>query len=60
MGLPQWLSSKEFACNAGDMGSVPGSIRSPLGNPIDRRAGQATDHGVAKRWTLLKQLSMHD
>ena len=35
--LPLWLSSKESACNAGDMGSVPGSGRSPGGrhdNPL--------------------------
>ena len=25
LGLPQWLSGKEFACNAGDAGEV-GSI----------------------------------
>ena len=24
--LPQWLSGKESACNAGDMGSIPGKI----------------------------------
>ena len=29
-GLPWWLSSKEFACNAGDAGSITGSGRSPL------------------------------
>ena len=46
--------------NVGDMGSVPGSGRSPgerngnplqyacLGNPMDRGAWQATVHGVAK------------
>ena len=26
---PRWLSSKESACNAGDMGSIPGWGRSP-------------------------------
>ena len=48
--LPQWLSSKESTCNAGDTGSIPGSERSPgeengnplqyscLGNPRDRGA----------------------
>jgi len=47
-GLPCWLSSKEYACNAGDPGLIPGSGRSPgegngnpfqysfLGNPLDR------------------------
>ena len=29
MGLPQWLSGKESICDAGDMGSIPGSGRSP-------------------------------
>ena len=39
-GLPRWLSGKESACNAGaagDMGSIPGSGRSPgegRGNPL--------------------------
>ena len=28
-GLPWWLSGKESACQAGDMGSIPGSRRSP-------------------------------
>ena len=36
MGLPWWLSGKESACNAVDVGSIPGSGRSPgeeNGNP---------------------------
>ena len=49
-GLPWWLGGKEFACNAGDMGLIPGSGRSPgrghgntlqhycLENPMDRGA----------------------
>ena len=39
-GLSQWLSSKEYACNAvdtGDVGSIPGSGRYPR-----RRAWQST------------------
>ena len=28
MGLPWWLSSKESACNMGDVGSIPGLGRS--------------------------------
>ena len=28
-GLPQWLSSKESACNAGGLGLIPGLGRSP-------------------------------
>ena len=74
MGLPRWLSGKESACNAGDpgdMGSIPGSGRSPGGgngnplqyscleNPMDRGAWRATVHEVAKSQTKLKQLSTH-
>ena len=56
---------KESACNAGDLGLVPGSGRSPgeedgnplqysyLENPMDREAWQATVHGVAKSQTRL-------
>ena len=59
--------SKESACNAGDLGSIPGSGRSPgeghgnplqcfcLENPIGRGAWQATDHGVAKSQTRLSE-----
>ena len=28
MGLPRWLSSKESACNSGDVGLIPGLGRS--------------------------------
>ena len=37
MGLPQWLSGKESTCNAGDVGLIPESGRSPggrHGNPL--------------------------
>ena len=37
LGLPWWLSGKEFAFNAEDTGSIPGSGRSPAegnGNPL--------------------------
>ena len=56
----QWFSGKETACQAGDMGLIPGSgifsgegngnplQYSCLGNPIDRGAWWATVHGVAK------------
>ena len=52
--------SKEFACKARDLGSIPGLERSPregnsyplqyscLENPMDRGAWQATVHGVAE------------
>ena len=35
--LPLWLSGKESACNAGDVGLIPGSKKSPgegNGNPL--------------------------
>ena len=56
---------KEFACNAGDLGSITGSERSPgegngnplqyscLENPMDRGAWQAPIHGVVKSQTRL-------
>ena len=56
---------KESACNSGDLGSIPGSGRSPgerhgnplqylcLENSMDRGAWQATVHGVAKIQTRL-------
>ena len=58
--------SREPACNAGDagdMGSIPASGRSPgeghgnplqyscLENPMDRETWWATDHGIAKSQT---------
>ena len=54
---------KASACNAGDLGSIPGLGRSPgegngnplqysfLENPMEREAWWATVHGVAKSWT---------
>ena len=51
VGLPWWPSGKEYACSAGDQGSISGSrIRqySCLENPMDRGAGRATVHGVTK------------
>ena len=64
-GHPLWLSVKNFSGNAGDMGLMPGSGRSPgegnrnplqyscLGNPMDRGAWRATVHGVTKSWACL-------
>ena len=61
--LPQWLSGKESACSTGatgDVGSIPGSGRSPGGghgnplqyfcleNPMDRIAWRATVYKVTK------------
>ena len=62
MGIPGGSDGKESACNAGDMGSIPGLGRSPregngypiqlffcLGNPMGRGAWQAIVHGGHKR-----------
>ena len=65
-GFPGGSDGKEFACNVGDLGSIPGLGRFPEGghgnplqyscleNPMDRGACLATVHGVAKSWTRLK------
>ena len=68
IGLPwwiRWLKKKKSACNAGDVGSIPGSGRSPgegngnplqysfLENSMDRGSWQATVPGVTKSWTRL-------
>ena len=65
MDFPGGSDSKESVCNAGDLGSIPGSGRSPgegsenpfqyscLESPMDRRAWQATVHVVTKSWTQL-------
>ena len=54
------LSGKQFAYSAGDLGSIPGSGRSPgegngnplqyscLENPMDKGAWQATVHGIVE------------
>ena len=63
MGFPGGSDSKESAFIAGNLGSVPGSGRSPGGehgsplqyscleNSMDRGAWQATAHVVAKSGT---------
>ena len=63
MGFPGGTDSKESACNAGDLGSIPGLGRSPgggNGNPLqyacledslDRGACWVIIRGVAKSWT---------
>ena len=64
MGFPRSSVGKESACDAGDLGSIPGSERSPgegTVNPlqysylenrppptIDREAGQSIVHGVTR------------
>ena len=60
MGFPGGSDNKEFVCNGGDLGSIPGSGRSPvegngyllwyscLKSPMDRGAWWATVDRVAK------------
>ena len=62
-GFPGSSEGKVSASNAGDLGSILGSVRSPgegngnllqyscLGNPLGRGAWWATVHGVAKSQT---------
>ena len=71
MGFPGGSEIKAFACNAGDLGLIPGSGRSPgegnsnplqyyfLENPMDGEAWWATVHGVAvaKSWTRLSDFT---
>ena len=63
MGFPDSSVGKESACNAGDLGSIPRSGRSPgegngnplqysgLENPVDRGTWRATVPGLAKSQT---------
>ena len=60
MGFPAGSVAKDLPANAGDVGSIPESGKSPgegngnplqyscLGSPTDRGAWWATIHGVAK------------
>ena len=68
-GFPGGSEVKASACNVGDLGSIPGSGRSPgdgngnplqyscLENPMDGRAWWATIHGVEKSWTRLSDFT---
>ena len=65
VGFPGGSVGKEFACNARDLGSIPGSGKSPgegnsyplqyscLGNPMDRRIWWLTVCEVTKSQTWL-------
>ena len=65
----QWLSDKVLACNAGDLGSIPGLGKPPggghgnplqyfhPGNPVDRGGSRAAVRGVTKSRTQQKQQS---
>ena len=61
--------SKESACNAGDLGSIPGSRRYPgegngnplqysySDNPMDRGAWRGIVHGVTKESDMTERLT---
>ena len=63
LGFPGGSEVKASDCNVGDLGSIPGSGRSPgegngnplqyscLENPMDRGSWWATVHRVTKSWT---------
>ena len=69
LGFPGGSEIKASAWNAGDLGWIPGSGRSPgegngsplqyscLENPRDGGAQWASVYGVAQSWTRLKQLT---
>ena len=66
IGFPGGSAVKETACNAGNLGLIPGSGRYPregngnllqyscMGNPMDRRAWRAIVHGVVNSRTWLR------
>ena len=63
MGFPCGSADKESACNAGDLGSVPGLERSPGGGkgyPFQcsglESSMDCVVHGVAKSGTRLSDL----
>ena len=69
MDFPGGSDGKASVYNAGDLGSIPGSGRSPgegngnplqyscLENPMDGRAWLATVHGVTKSRTRLSDFT---
>ena len=69
LGFPGGSEVKASACNAGGLGSIPGSGRSPgeangnplqhscLENPMDGRAWWATVHGVTKSRTRMSDFT---
>ena len=67
--FPGGSNSKASVYNAGDLGLIPGSGRSPgegngtplqypcLENPMDRGTWKAAVHGVAEGWTRLSDFT---
>ena len=69
LGFPGCSAGKEFACNAGALGSIPGSGRCPEEGMAthssilawrDRASWWATVHGVAKSQTRLTHYVQHN
>ena len=70
--FPGGSDGKASACNAGDLGSIPGSERSPgerngnplqyscPENPMDGGAWWATVHGVTKSRTRLSDFTFQE
>ena len=66
MGFPNSSAGKEFACNAGDLGSIPGLGRSSgegKGYPLQysglENSVDCVVHGDAKGWTRLGDFPFH-
>ena len=71
-GFPGGSNGKKSACNARDLGLIPGSERSPgeengnplqyscLGNPMERGAWQVTVYGVTKELNTMERLNNND
>ena len=69
LGFPGGSDGKEYTCNAGHLGSIPGLGRSPgggHGNPLQysclenthgQKSQQATVHRVTKSWTQLSDFT---
>ena len=69
MGFPGGLVVKNPHANAGDLGLIPGLVRSPregngkplqcscLGNPMGRGTWQATFHGITES-DMTEQLTL--
>ena len=66
LGFPCVSACKESACNAGDLGSLPGLGRSPeegIGYPLQYSGLEISMdcivHGVTKSWTQLSDFHFH-
>jgi len=66
LGFPGGSAGKEFACNVGDLGSIPELERSleegndyPLQNSGPENSMDSVVHGVAKSQTRLRDFHFH-